>query len=254
MGAFSPHAFAWEMRVCADRNRLPLSDEAGTGYEIRIAEIIAEELGATLSLEWWPARDVLISNALRPGDCDIVMGATAEGTTLNTLAYYRSPFVFVYRADEGYDIFTFDDPVLRELRIGVQPFGGPTHEALMKRDLGEAIQDYTYVGGADDPLAPAIDAVANGDIDVAVIWGPAAGYYAARAAVELVVQPVPPFEPPFTPMYINISIGVRLGDEALRDAIDTALAERWDDIYSVLAEYNIPTMPLPRPTLTIEVP
>jgi mxaJ protein len=124
----------------------------------------------------------------------------------------------------------------------------------MRRDLGEAIEEFNYVGGAEHPLAPAIEAVANNEIDVAIVWGPAAGYYAARQDVELVVQPVPPFDPPFTPMYVNISIGVRLGDESLRDAIDIALTNRWDDIYAVLEEYNIPTMPLPQPTLTIEVP
>jgi mxaJ protein len=247
-------ASAWEMRVCADFNRLPLSNEAGEGYENRIAAIIADELGATLVFEHWPARDVLVTNALRPGDCDVIIGAGDDGTTLNTLAYYRSPFVFVYRADEDYDIFTFDDPILRELRLGVQPTFGPTHQALMRRDLGEAIEEFNYVGGAEHPLAPAIEAVANNEIDVAIVWGPAAGYYAARQDVALVVQPVPPFDPPFTPMYVNISIGVRLGDESLRDAIDIALTNRWDDIYAVLEEYNIPTMPLPQPTLTIEVP
>ena len=252
--AAAPPASAWEMKVCVDFNRMPLSNEAGTGYEIEIAQVIADELGADLVFEWWPSREVLINNALRPGDCDVVMGATEEGTTLNTLAYYRSPFVFVYRAGEGYDVFTFDDPILRELRLGVQPTFGPTHQALMRRDLGEAIEEYQYVGGAEHPLAPAIEAVANDEIDVAIVWGPAAGYYAARQDVELVVQPVPPFDPPFTPMYINISIGVRLGDESLRDAIDIALANRWDEIYAILDAYNIPTMSLPRPTLTIEVP
>jgi len=252
--AVATPASAWEMRVCADFNRMPLSNVAGEGYENRIAEIIADELGATLVFEHWPARDVLVANALRPGDCDVIIGAGDDGTTLNTIAYYRSPFVFVYRASEDYDVFTFDDPILRELRLGVQPVFGPTHQALMRRDLGEAVEEYQYVGGADDPLAPAIEAVANNEIDVAIVWGPAAGYYAGRQAVELVVQPVPPFDPPFTPMYINISVGVRLGDESLRDAIDIALANRWDDIYAVLDEFNIPTMPLPRPTLTIEVP
>jgi quinoprotein dehydrogenase-associated probable ABC transporter substrate-binding protein len=248
-----PTSAAWEMRVCADYSRMPFSNAAGEGFEDKIAEIIADELGATLVFELWPRRDVLVGEALRPGDCDVIIGAGDDGTTLNTLAYYRSPFVFVYRAAEDYDIFTFDDPILRELRLGVHR-SSAAHEVLMLRDLGEAIEEYPYVGGVEDPLAPPIEAVANNEIDVAIVWGPAAGYYAAQQGVELVVQPVPPFEPPFTEMYINISVGVRLGDEALRDAIDIALANRWDDIYAILDEYNIPYLDLPRPTLTIEVP
>lgn len=248
-------AHAWEMRVCADFNRMPLSHDTRRGYEVAIAEVIADELGAELTIEYWPARDVLINNALRPGDCDVVMGAGGDGTLLETFAYYRSPFVFIYRADEDYDIFTFDDPILRDLRIGVQPVYGPTHQSLLRRRIDtEHITGFDFVGGADDPLAPAIEAVANNEIDVALMWGPAAGYYAALQDVELIVQPVPPFEPPFIPMYVNVSIGVRLGDEALRDAIDIALANRWDDIYAILAEFNVPTMQLARPTLTIDVP
>jgi mxaJ protein len=255
LAAATGSASAWELRVCADQSRTPFSNGERTGFENRIAEIIADELDATLVLEWWPQRDVQVANALRPGLCDVIIGADAgAGDVLTTIAYYRAPFVFVYRANEGYDIRTFDDPILADLVIGVQPTFGPTHLALSKRGHGEHIVEFQFVGGAEHPFAPVIEAVANGDIDVAAVWGPAAGYYAARQPVELVVQPVPPFEPPLIPMYINIGIGVRLGDEALRDRIDLALAARWDDIYDLLEEYNIPTMPLPRPTQTIEAP
>ena len=255
LAASSP-ALAWEMRVCADFNQLPFSNRDETGFENRIARILAEELNADLVFEWWPQRDVIVANALRPGLCDIMIGVgDGGGTTLTTFSYYRSPFVFVYRANQGYDVFTFDDPILRELQLGVQPMLGPTHEALLTRGLRENLEVFEFLGGeTNDPLAPAIEAVANGEVDVAVVWGPAAGYYAQQQEVELVVQPVPPFEPPFTPMYINMSIGVRLGDESLRDRLDIALANRWDEINAILADYHIPTMPLTRPTLTIEVP
>ncbi len=250
-------AQAWEMRVCADFNRMPFSNRDAAGFENRIAQVLADEMGATLAFEWWPQRDVMVNNALRPGDCDVVIGASeGQAGVLTTLAYYRAPFVFVYRADAGYDITTFDDPVLATLRLGVEPYLGPTEQAFMTRGLGDNIlQEFDYLGGdTNDPLAPAVNAVANGDIDVAAIWGPAAGYYAARSTVPLVVQAVPPFEPPFIPMYVNISIGVRQGDEELRDLLNTALVNRWDEINAILAEYNIPTMPLPKPTLTLELP
>ncbi len=251
-GAMAP-AQAWEMRVCADETRTPFSNREGTGLENRIAEILADEMNATLVFEWWPARDVTVPNALRPGYCDVIIGTdTGSDNMLTTLAYYRSPFVFVYRANEGYDIRTFDDPILADLRLGVQPTFGPTHQAFSKRGYGTDITEFQFVGGTEHPFAPAIEAVANGEIDVVALWGPAAGYYAAQQDVELVVQPVPPFEPPLIPMYINIGVGVRLGDESLRDRIDNALAARWDDIYAVLEEFHVPTMPLPRPTLTLE--
>jgi mxaJ protein len=249
-------AQAWEMRVCADFNRMPFSNRDQEGFENRIAEILADEMGATLVFEWWPQRDVMVNNALRPGDCDVVIGA-AEGQAglLTTLAYYRSPFVFVYRADAGYDITTFDDPVLQDLRLGVSPYLGPTQEAFMRHGLGDNIDgEYDYAAGTEAPLAPPVEAVANGDVDVVAMWGPAAGYYAAQQDVPLVVQPVPTFEPPFIPMFVNISVGVRQGDDELRDLLNVAITNRWDDINAVLAEYNVPTMPLPKPITTLELP
>jgi len=251
----STSAQAWELRVCADPNALPFSHRDETGFENRIAEIIADDLGATLTYEWYPQINAMISQRLRTGQCDVIMGTAGnQGTVLGTLSYYRAPFVFVYRADEAYDIRTFDDPILADLDIGVQPAEGPTHRALMNRGLGRNIvQQFGFLGGdAEDPLEPAIEAVARGDLDVAVVWGPAAGYYADQQDAELVVQPVPPFEPPFIPMYINIGIGTRLGDQSLRDLLDIALVRRWDDIQAVIDSYGIPTMPLPKPTLTLE--
>ncbi len=250
-------AQAWEMRVCADPNAPPFSTENEDGFENRIAEVLAEELGATLTYEWYPQINAMITDRLRTGQCDIIIGAAAnQDTVLSTLAYYRSPFVFVYRADEDYDIRTFDDEILADLRIGVQPADGPAELVLSRRGLGEnIIIEFAFAGGGgEDPLEPAMAAVADGTIDVAVVWGPAAGYYAAQQDVELVVQPTPPFEPPATAMYINIGIGVRLGDESLRDLLDIALVNRWDEIIEIMAEYDIPTMPLPKPTLTLEVP
>lgn len=250
-------AQAWELRVCADPNALPFSHRDESGFENRIAEILADDLGATLTYEWYPQITAMISERLRTGHCDLIIStAGSQDTVLGTISYYRAPFVFVYRADEGYDIRTFDDPVLADLKIGVQPAEGPTHRALMNRGLGgNVLIEFAFLGGDDeDPLEPAIAAVAEGVLDVAIVWGPAAGYYADQQDVEMVVQPVPPFEPPFIPMYINIGIGTRLGDESLRDLLDIALVNRWDEIIAVLDDYDIPTMPLPRPTLTLELP
>ncbi len=251
----STSAQAWELRVCADPNSLPFSHREESGFENRIAEIIADDLDATLTYEWYPQIAAMTSERLRTGYCDLIMSTAGnQAGILGTLSYYRAPFVFVYRADEDYDIRTFDDAILAELSIGIQPAEGPAHRALMVRGLGQNIDaEFGFLGGdSEDPLEPAIEAVAQGELDVAIVWGPAAGYYADQQDVELVVQPVPPFEPPFIPLYLNIGIGTRLGDESLRDLLDIALVRRWDEIQAVIDSYGIPTMPLPKPTLTLE--
>ena len=244
----------WELRLCAEPDNLPFTNEQGEGFENRIAEIIAEELGAELSYAWLPqptgrARDVY----LRTGECDAVMGVIDghEGF-LTTLAYYRSPYVFVYREDSPFEIRSFDDPILRELSIGLIGAGGisPAGSALSKRGLIENQVTFPADYDRPDPRSAPIEAVAEGQVDVAVVWGPVAGYAAREQTAPLELVPVSPqIELPFVSMVIPMSIGVRPGDEALRDRLNVALVRRWDDIQAVLEEFGVPLEPLPQPTV-----
>lgn len=241
----------WELRVCADPNALPFSHRSGAGFENRIAQILAEELGARLSFVWWPQGEGMIHEKLREGECDVIMGVP-DGTEplLTTIAYYRSPYVFVYRADSPFQVRSLDDPVLRAMDIGVQRSGIPPHQALVSRGLaGNVTLQYGLWGGEpSDPLEPIIRAVANQEVDIGLAWGPVAGYYATRQSVDLKVVPVSPeFDPPFTSMVMSITIGVRRGDEALRDRLDLALARRWEQVQEVLEQFGVPRSPLPRP-------
>jgi ABC-type amino acid transport substrate-binding protein len=245
---------AWEMRVCADPNATPFSDIDRPGFENRIAAVLADELKADLTFFWIRARGMV--DWFREAECDMILGVQdGQDSMIATLSYYRSPFVFIYRADSGLHIDSFDDPVLAELRLGIQPVGGPTHEALVSRGLSENIT--MQLDGrkltADDPFAGVVQAVANNEVDVVVAWGPAPGYYAALDP-SIVVTPIANlFDPPFIPMFINIAIGVRMGDESLRDRLNIAMANRWTEIQTIMGEFNIPILPLPVPTSTIGV-
>lgn len=248
-GGLAGRAAAWEMRVCSDPNLMPFSHADGTGFENRIAEILAKDMGATITYLWFPASEAQVQDYLRTGECDLVMGvADGYGGLTSTLAYYRSPFVFVHRPNEGYNIEMFDDPDLTKLKVGVQPGGGPTHDALVTRGLSHIIAEIY-----ENELAPIIEDVAKKTTDVAITWGPGAAYHAARQNPPLVVNAVTPeFEPPFQPMYINMVIGLRRGEEAFRDLLDLSIAKNWGAIQDELAKLNIPLMPLAEPMLTLE--
>ena len=256
-GAAAPSAAAWEMRVCADPDYMPQSNRDGEGYENKIVEILADELGAELTYQWWTLAPSMVTEQLREGNCDMMIGVPDGGEgVIATIAYYRSPYAFVYREDEDYDIATFDDEILTQLQLGTTSEGTSSHLALARRGMLDRITVSSEFAGTNTGarFAGLIDAVSAGDIDVAVPWGPVAGYYAARQDPPLKVVPVPEFDIPFTPMYHSIVIALRLGDEEFRDLLDGAIARRWDDIYAVLAEYNVPTLPLPRPSLSIREP
>src|SRR5690606_6034937 len=182
-------AGAWELRVCGYGDSLPFADESGAGFENRIAEIVADELGADLTYDWWYQDATMVSSQLGEGRCDVLLGVP-DGfeELLNTVTYYRSPYVFVESAESGLDIASLDDPRLSTLRIGVQNVGIPPHNALLGRGLA-----------ANVVLAPpltehglVVAAVAAGDVDVGVVWGPVAAYYAAQSSTPLKMTPVEP--------------------------------------------------------------
>lgn len=240
---------ARELRVCADPNNLPFSNEGGEGFENRIAELVARELGAELRYTWWAQRRGFIRNTLRAGECDLVIGVpTSYELTLPTRPYYRSTYVFVYRKDAGMDVRSFDDPALRELRIGVQLIGDdysntPPAHALSKRGIVENVRGYSVYGDYAEPNPPAriLDALAAGEIEVAIVWGPLAGYYARRQPVPLEIVPVSPqVDLPFLPFIFDISMGVSRGDTLLRDELERVLERRSAGIDSILREYGVP--------------
>jgi mxaJ protein len=247
----------WEMRVCAEPNNLPYSNEQEEGFENRIAEIIAHELHAELTYVWLPQYQsrATVRNVLnRDGACDIIMGITdGHPGFLTSAAYYRTSYVFLYREDSPFEVRSLDDPVLRELQIGVHvQVGGsgvsPGTHALVSRGLIRNQVGFTPDYSKPNPLLSIVEAVAEGKVDVAIVWGPVAGYFAKQQLIRLELVPVTPeIDLPFMPMVFPISIGVRPGDEALRDELNAALARRWDEIQAILEEYGVPLLPLPKP-------
>lgn len=240
----------WELRVCAPPQALPFSDMDQPGYENRIADLLAEEMGAHVTYDWTPFNEDLINLHFAEGLCDVILGIP-DGFErgLNTLTYYSSPYVMVYRADAGYDIDSLDDPDLASLRLGVHGIGTPPQEALTNRGLLANIT-HVYGGtvGSDDRLAVLVKAVADGEIDVGFGWGPGTAYWAERAAVDLVVKPIQPeFEPPSTFQVQPMTMGVRREDTALQELLNRAIVARWDEIQAILAEYSVPTVEAPRP-------
>ena len=250
---FATVADARELRVCADPNNLPFSNERGEGFENKIAELIADELGVTLSYTWWAQRRGFIRNTLNTGSCDLVTGTTNGIEMLRTtLPYYRSGYTFVTRQD-GPKVSSLDDPILHNLRIGIQLVGEdganpPPSEALARRGIVDNVRGYLVYGDyrEQNPAAAIMDAVAKGEIDVAIVWGPVAGYFAGRESVPLKVALVTPQnDGPRVPMVFDINMGVRRDDPTLRDEINAALSKLRPKIDAVLANYGVPRADLP---------
>jgi len=252
-GAAQSATPAHVLRACADPNNLPYSNERQEGFENRIAELVAREMKAELRYVWWAQRRGYIRNSLRAGLCDLFIGMpTGLDMVLVTRPYYRSTYAFVTKRD-GPRITSFDDPKLKRLRIGVQIIGddfanAPPAEALAHRGIVRNVRGYTVLGNYREPNPPSriVRAVANGEVDVAVVWGPVAGYFARKSTVPLRVVPVSPeVDVPYLPFVFDIAMGVRHGETALRDSLDAVIARRQRDIDRILADYGVPRADTP---------
>lgn len=255
-------AQARELKVCADPNNLPFSNENGEGFENKIVELIAHKLGANLTYAWWAERRGFVRNTLNAGLCDLVPGTAIGVDALRTtLPYYRSGYVFVTKTS-GPNIASLDDPKLNTLKIGVQLVGNdganpPPAMALARRGIIENVRGFSLYGDYSKPNPPAaiMQAVADGDIDVAIVWGPLAGYFASREKVPLrLAQVEPEIDGARLPMVFDITMGVRWDDEDLKNEVDAALVDLRPQIDAILAAYGVPrldetTMP---PTQTEE--
>lgn len=238
-----------ELRVCADPNNLPFSNQAGEGFENRLVELVAADLHAKVRYTWWAQRRGNVRETLNEKLCDLIPGVSSSLEMLaTTRPYYRSTYMIVTR--KGLTIDSLDDPRLHALRIGVQMIGDdfsntPPAHALTRRGIVDNVRGYMIYGDyhTKAPQAEIVDAVASGTIDVAFVWGPVAGYFAKRQSVPLRIAPVePPFDGPQLPMMFDISMGVRKDDRALRNEVDQALARHGMEIQALLEDYGVPTI------------
>lgn len=236
------------LRVCADPNNMPYSNLRGEGFENALAQLIAHELGRAVEYIWWPQRRGFLRNTLNAGSCDAVMGVP-NGTpgVQTTRPYYRSMYVFVSRHDRRLFVDSLDDWQLRKLRIGVHVVGGngdvPPAVALTSHGLAMNLRGYRIYGdySRPSPASALLRAVADGEIDVAVIWGPMAGYFVDHDSQWLDMAPLPArFDTARTPMAYDISIAVRSGDSALRTQLDNALERRNADVRKLLLRFGVP--------------
>lgn len=235
------------LRVCADPNNLPFSNKAMAGFENKIADLVADRLNARVEYEWWAQRRGFIRNTLRAGTCDVVIGLpTKMEMAATTRPYYRSSYMFVTRKGT-YQPDSFDDPYLKTARVGVHIIGddsanSPPAHALSRRGVIDNVRGYSVYGDyrTPDPPAQLIKAVTQGDIDVAIAWGPLAGYFAQRSSVPLQLTRVSPSEEPPYPFVFDMSMGVARSNKQLLEELNGIIARDKQAIDRILHDYSVP--------------
>ena len=256
IGAAAPGTAATALRVCGDPDNLPFSNEKREGFENKIAELIARDLGKPVAYQWWPHRRGFVRNTLRAKDCDVVIGVPGGfDPVAATKPYYRSTYYIVSRADRKPAVTSIDDPRLKSMRVGVHVIGNdyentPPAHALGTRGIRAVGFNAFFGEGSGNKPEDIITAVVDRTVDVAVIWGPLAGYYAKRAKTPLTLTALPDSDATARtrlPFAYNITMGVRRSDKEFRLQLDSILERRRPEIARILQEYGVPTIPVVPP-------
>lgn len=239
-----------EFRVCADQDLMPLSNSKMEGFENKIAEVIANDLGKKLTYQFWYDRQGFLRNTLNAKRCDVVMGTTEGNDALRTSKpYYRSGNIFVWRKDSNYNITNWDSPDLKKGFIGVVG-QSPATIPMNDHDLISNARPYRQQRDLNLPPSYLIDDLAKKEIDIAIVWGPIGGYSAKNSKIPMEVRLIPEYESkdPIKQakgkQFWNISIGVRKKDKERMDMINAALDRNKDKIEKILDDYGVPRVPI----------
>lgn len=233
-----------KLRVCADPSNLPFSNERGEGFENKIAELMARKLGVPLTYTWYPNSTGFVRNTLRAYRCDLIMGVvTADELVQNTNPYYRSTYVLVHRAGEEDRFGDIDSPLMQMARIGVVA-GTPPATLLMRKGLIDQIRSYHLVVDTryDNPPKAMIEDLARGQIDVALVWGPIAGYYAQRQEKPLKLVPLKSDPRTGLRFDFRISMGIRADEPNWKREVNNLIRELQPQIQAILLEYGVPLL------------
>jgi mxaJ protein len=234
---------ARELRVCADPDNLQYSNREEQGFENRVASLVAHDLGADVRYYWLPQWRGYARKTLQQHRCDLIPGiAQADESVLATNAYYRGTYAFVYSPTRFPGLASLDDPRLRSAHIGVQVVGidatpTPAARALAQRGIVVNVVGYPIMGETPS-AARIVDAIADGALDIGIVWSPQPGYFVARRNLALDVVPIrrDATDPEFD---FAIAMGVRRDDVALQRAVNASLARLAPQIDSVLREYAV---------------
>jgi mxaJ protein len=237
------------LRVCGDPNNMPFSNEKLEGIENKIAAAVAKDLGWEVEYVWWPHQRGLVRRVLNTQRCDVLIGIPKGYDLVRwTKPYYRTGYVIAYQKDRIAGVRSLDDPILKTLKVGVQ-VNTPPHVALAERGIIDNVVGYQLMFDSnahpEDYPGKQLEDLLAGRIDVALVWGPIAGYFQKKkGAASLVLVPIEARDSAAKGFTFEMSMGVRKADTALKDRLEQVLERRRDEIQAILEDFGVPLLPL----------
>jgi quinoprotein dehydrogenase-associated probable ABC transporter substrate-binding protein len=230
--------------VCADPHNMPFSTDKGEGFENKLAELFANKLGKGIAYAWYPQATGFVRNTLAAHRCDVIMGAPQGDDMVQvTNPYYRTAYALVFKQGQGLEgVDTLEDPRLKGKRIGIVA-GTPPGNNMATNGLMANAKPYplvvdTRVDSSAEAMMRDLEA---GDIDVGVLWGPMAGYYARQARSPMTVVPLVK-ETAGPRLAYRIAMGVRFADQDWKRLLNRMIADNQPAINKLLLSYGVPLL------------
>ncbi len=232
-----------QLNVCADPNNLPFSNEKGEGFENKIAEVIGADLKLPVKFVFFPQVVGFVRNTLQAHTCDLIIGTAAGDDIVQTTSpYYYSTYVAVYLRNNGFQFTDLNDPKLKTMRIGIIS-ATPPSDLLIRHGLMDHAKPYALMVDTryDSPTREMVDDIENHNVDVGLLWGPIAGYYAKGAKEPLAMVPLPD-EEGAPRMDYHIAMGVRINEPQWRRRINAIIAKHHAELTAILRDYGVPLL------------
>lgn len=241
------------LRVCADPNNLPYSNEKGEGFENKIAELFAKDLHRPLIYTWHPVNVAFFIETLNMKACDLVIGVpSGHAAVLSTNPVYRMTYVMVYRKDSGIKAQSLADPAMKKLKIGTVA-GTPPNFLIAENDLLRNMVGYDLRNDTqkENVGKQMIDDLKNKVIDVALMAGPIAGYWAKTEGLDAVIIRLENAKQPGGKMDYFITMGVRHGEDDWKHEINDLIKKDQGEINKILASYGVPVLKMLGPPVPV---
>jgi quinoprotein dehydrogenase-associated probable ABC transporter substrate-binding protein len=232
-----------ELRVCADPNNLPFSNDREEGFENRIAQVMGNELNVPVSYFWFPQVIGFVRNTLRARRCDLVIGTVAGDDIMQTTnPYYYSTYVMLFRSDKGWAPSGLDDPKLKTMRLGIVA-ATPPSDLLVRHGLIANAKPYALTVDTryESPAREMVEDILSGEVDVGFLWGPIAGFYVKHEKLPLTLT-VLKSEPGAPRMDYRIAMGVRANEPEWRRRVNAIILKRQPDLTAILRDYGVPLL------------
>ena len=242
------------LRVCADPNNMPFSNEKGEGFENKLAELFAEKLQKKLDYAYYPQATGFVRNTLGAHRCDVIMGfPQGDDLAQGTNPYYRTAYALVAKPGSGLDeVATLDDPRLKGKRIGIVA-GTPPATYMAVHGLMANAKPYPLMidTRVDSSAKAMINDLISGAIDAGILWGPMAGFYAGKANPPLHVMPLVK-ETKGPGLVYRVGMGVRSADQNWKRELNRLIQENQPTINKILLDFGVPLLDENNQPITVE--